>query len=169
MTIDFYAGMVPTADELLALTLGYVVQGSSQAVTSSTTLVDSSIVVPIDGLSEVRLSARYTALAGGMKWAWSATGTVTCTARDIMSAGETTTTTAGTANIDDMRWRQIATLGEEQSTDQYNNASTQLIAERLIVDGVGDLVFRFAQDTSNASATTLNAASFATVERLRQL
>ncbi|TDC63872.1 hypothetical protein E1258_09505 [Micromonospora sp. KC207] len=169
MTIDFFAGQVPTADELLALAPGYVAQGSSQAVTSSTTLVDSAIVVPVNGLSMIDLAVRYTALAGGMRWAWSVTGTVTMLSRSILSAGESTSTTAGTANIADYRLRQIATATEEQTTAQFNNASTQLIREWLIVDGVGDVTFRFAQQASNASATTLNAASFATVERLRQL
>lgn len=169
MTIDFYAGQVPTADELLALTLGYVSQGSSQDVTSSTAIVDSAIIVPIDGLSVVELCARYTSLAGGMRWAWSVTGTVTMTARSILSAGESTSTTAGTANIADYRLRQIATATEEQTTAHFNTASTQLIRERLVVDGTGDVTFRFAQQASNASATTLNAASYATVERLRQL
>lgn len=169
MTIDFYAGMVPTADELLALATGYVVQGTAQDVASSTTVVDSAIIVPIDGLSEVQLSARYTSLAGGMRWAWRSTATVTLISRDIISAGESTSTTAGTANVADMRIRQIATLTEEQVTNHFNNATTQLIRERLVVDGEGEIVFRFAQATSNASATTLNAASFATVRRLRQL
>ncbi|MEU8185999.1 hypothetical protein [Micromonospora carbonacea] len=167
--IDFYAGMVPTADELLALAPGYVVQGSSQAITSSVTLADSAIVVPVAGLSVVDLSARYTSLAGGIRWAWRSTGTVTLAARDIMSAGQAATTTAGTANIDYVRWRQIATIGEEQTSAHYDVASTQLIRERLLVDGVGTIIFQFAQASSNASATTLNAASYATVSQVRQL
>ncbi|MFF0823070.1 hypothetical protein ACFYUR_22135 [Micromonospora haikouensis] len=172
MTIDFYAGMVPTADELLALAPGYVAQSISQAVSSATTgatLVDSAIVVPVAGLSVVDLSARYTSLAGGIQWAWRVTGTVTLAARDIMSAGQAATTTAGTANIDYLRWRQIATVGEAQVSAHFDTASTQLIRERLLCDGVGTIIFQFAQATSNASATTLNAASYATVAQVRQL
>lgn len=161
MAIDFYSGMVPTADELLMLAPLLVTQGSAHSVISSIALVDSALIVPVNGPAEIDLSARYQTGGGGIRWAWEVTGTVSMSARDVMSSGSGTSTTDGTANIADLRWRQIATLDEEQTVANYNNASTHLIRERCLVDGVGELVFKFAQQASNAGATVLHQNSYA--------
>lgn len=165
----FLAGQIPTADSLNALKVFRVEQGSSQAVTSSTTIVDSDIVVPIDGLCEVFLSVRYTMLAGGIRWAWSSTGTVNSLNREIISAGDVATSASGAARITDMRMRQIVTLTEEQIVTQINTSTAFMINERLILEGTGTVTWRFAQQTSNASATTVDEFSYATRTALEAL
>lgn len=166
MSIDLYAGQVPTADELLAMALRYIRLGTAHNVTNSTTLQSTALIVPIDGPTIVDLSARYTSLAGGIRWAWAVnSGSPSLLSRDIMSAGSSTSDTDGTHEIADMRWRQIATLDEAQLCAHFDAAATQLIRERLLLEGTGEIVFRVAQETSNASATTLNANSWASVQK----
>lgn len=160
----FLAGQVPTADELNALVTYKITLGTTASVTSSTTIVDTDIVVPITDLTEVRLDVRYTSLAGGIRWAWSATGTATCLSRTIWSAGDSTTSGTGAAEIEGMRWRTIATLTEEQTTAHINTSTSHMLYERLICEGSGVITFRFAQQTSNASATSVDAQSFATYQ-----
>ncbi|TBL44233.1 MULTISPECIES: hypothetical protein [unclassified Micromonospora] len=169
MTIDFYAGMVPTADDFADLVASYVTQSVAATRISTVTVADSAIICPVDGLTEINLSARWTSLGGGIRWCWRYTGTVALTSRDILSAGQTVSANTGTAAIRDIRLRQIATINEEQLVTHFDNAATQLIQERLIVSGGGEVVFQFAQNTSNANATTLASGSFATVQKLRQL
>ncbi|MEU5549194.1 hypothetical protein ABZ738_05445 [Micromonospora sp. NPDC047793] len=169
VTIDFLAGQVLRPDDLLALAVGYVTQSNPVSRTSTAIVADSSIICPVDGPTEIRLSARWTSLAGGMRWCWRSTGTVSLVSRDILSPGSTVSANSGTAWIRDIRLRQIATIGEEQTVTHFDAATTQLIQERLIVTGVGEVVFQFAQATSNASATTLAGQSYATVQKLRTL
>lgn len=166
--VEFQAGQAPTADELTALVPGYVVQGTEQNVSESTTLEDTNIVVPIDGLSELRLSVRYHHQGGGVKWAWRATGTADMASRDVISAGSTS---GGSVHaIEEMRFRQIVTLDQEHSVQSsISGATSHMINERCICTGEGELIFQFAQDTSNASATQILEASFATVQPLREL
>ena len=142
--------------------------GADHDVTSATgvTLQNTALVCTIVDLSEVRLSARFTSNAGGIRWAWSVTGTVTCTSRDIESPGSSTSATDGSSEILDMRFRQNATITEEQRVAHISTATTYLFTERLVVEGAGTMILRFAQDTSNAAITRLHASSFATVRRL---
>lgn len=167
MAVDFLAGMVPTADELQSLVPTLIAQGTAQDKTSSVSLSDSAISVSIDGLAEVRLDARWVSGGGGIRWAWRATGSVSMLTRTILSVGSATSTTATTHNVADLRHRQIATLGEEQVIAHYTNSGAAAIQEWALVDGVGELVFQFAQESSNASATTLNANSYATRTQIR--
>lgn len=167
MSIDLRAGMAPTADQLLALVPGYVMQGAEQGVASSTALEDTNIVVPIDGLSEVWLSVRWHSQGGGIRWAWSGSGTVNMISRDITSAGEAST--GGVQDISSMRHRQVATIDEEQVTGHNTGATSYLIFERCICDGAGQVTFRFAQAVSDAGATEIHQNSLATVQALRSL
>ncbi|MGC5033087.1 hypothetical protein [Micromonospora sp. DT229] len=168
MPITILSGQRLTPARLNAPMTAYYPLDATPSLTSQATLQDTVLVVPIVSISEVELSVRYTANGGGIRWAWRSTGTVTGLSRDIGSAGSAASTTDASHNIGEMRWRQIATLDEEQVSAQYSTTTTQLIRERLIVDGAGTLVFRFAQASSNASATSLHAASFATVRRMRR-
>lgn len=158
-----YVGELPS----ILLAPGYVTQGFNQDVTSSIVLQDSTLTVPVNGLSQIDLSARYTSLAGGIRWAWSTSGSITTLDRAILSAGQSTSTTATTANIADMRLRTIVTITEEQTSAHFTTSATQLIKEWLIVEGTGSVTFRFAQQTSSASATTLMAQTNAIITRLR--
>lgn len=143
--------------------------GSDHDVTSATgvTLQNTAIVVPVDGLSVVRGSFRFTSNNGGIRYAWSASGTVAALSRDMISPGSSTTATDGSNEIADMRFRQNATLTEEQRIAHMASAATTfLIRELLIVNGTGNLTFRFAQDTSNVAITRLHSQSFATIRRI---
>lgn len=166
MALDYYAGQRLTADDLQALAGERIPQTSQQDVASSTTLVDTAMVVPVDGLTEIQLYARYTSLAGGIRWAWTvSSGTVTCLSRSIISAGQTPSAT-NAAEISEMRLRQIAVIDEEQTTAHYTTNTSQVILETLLCEGIGEIMFQFAQQASNASATSLNAASYAVWKRL---
>ena len=167
MAVEFFAGMVPTADELQTLVGIRVVQGTAQDVTSSTTLVDSSISIPIDGLCTVELKARYTSgsSGGGIKWAWGSTGTVSSLARTAITpgsgAGAALTVNDSNQNFRGVRMRQIAGLTEEHVIANYSGSTTQYFGEDLVLEGTGLLVLRFAQQASNAASTTLHANSYA--------
>jgi hypothetical protein len=169
--MTFLSGQILTATDLNTAidfhNLSRYDLGADHDVTSATgvTLQNTAVVLTIAGLSEVRLSARFTSNAGGIRWAWSVSGTVTCTSRDIESPGSSTSATDGSSEIADMRMRQNATITEEQRLAHITTATTYLFTERLIVEGAGTMTLRFAQDTSNAAITRLHAQTFATVRR----
>lgn len=157
------AGQIIRAADFDGITPTAYVQGNGQTVTSSTTLVDSAIVVPIDGPTIVQLHMRFQTAGGGIRWAWRETGTVTTELRSILAAGRTTT--GSNTDIASMALRAVATANEVQPTAQYQNSTTHLIRETLFLGGAGSIVFQFAQETSNAGGTTLIAAARATAER----
>src|SRR5690606_38287391 len=109
--------------------VGYVRQGADQSVTS-TSVVDSSIVVPVDGLITVRLSARWSSGGGGIRWTWSGAGDVSLLAREIVSAGRDAT--GNIHELTTMRHRQQLTLAEEQEVNHISPATSYLIQELLI-------------------------------------
>jgi hypothetical protein len=175
MAVEFLAGMVPTADELQALVGIYVVQGAAQSVTSSTTLVDSMISIPISGLCSVELRARYTSgsSGGGIRWAWGSTGTVASLARTAITPGSgagsggALTVYDSNQNFRGVRMRQIAGLTEVHEINNYSGSTTQYFGEDLVLEGSGLLVLRFAQQASNAAATTLHQNSYAIARPIR--
>jgi hypothetical protein len=140
-------------------------QGADQSVISSIALVDSAIVVPINGLSKIDLELRYQTgtAGGGIRWQWAATGTVSLVARSIGAAGNPTA--GSTTATQDMIWRNFLSLNVTQVA-QFNNSSTNRGAETLIVDGVGNLTLRFAQNVSTAVNTTIFADSYALLTRI---
>lgn len=151
---SFSAGQVLTADDLMAITWQRVYQGTSQDVTSSTTLVDTALVVPVDGPTIVRASLRYASGGGGISWAWSASGTAGGR-RFLWTYGPNgTNAEEGTA-----QFRNFSS-GSTHQTPHFSGASTLAILEELELDGTGELTFQFAQETSNSSATTLNGDSY---------
>lgn len=164
MPLQYFAGQKLTADALQRATTYRVVQNDSQSVASSTTLVDSNIVINVDDLMEIRLSARYEMDGGGIRWAWDDSGTISLEARDIVSAGDNTT--AGPSLIDHMRHRTILTIGEVQTVADFSSATSFLIEERLVVSGSGTITFQFAQQASNAGETVLFPQSYASVTYL---
>lgn len=170
--MTFLSGQILTATDLnTAIDFHNLIRydlGADHDVTSATgiTLQNTALVCTIVALSEVRLSARFTSNAGGIRWAWSVTGTVTCTVRDMHSPGSSTTATDGSNEILDIRLRQNATITEEQRVAHISTATTYAFTERLVVEGAGTIILRFAQDTSNAAITRLHSQTFATVRRL---
>ena len=165
MPLEYFAGQRLTADALQRAVTYRVVQNDSQSVASSTTLVDSNIVINVDDLMEIRLSARYESGGGGIRWRWGTSGSISVSeARDIVSAGDNTT--AGPSLLDHMRHRSVLTLGETQLVAHIANATSFLIEERVVVQGSGSLTFEFAQETSNAGETVLFPQSYASVTYL---
>ncbi|RNL85829.1 hypothetical protein [Halostreptopolyspora alba] len=75
----------------------------------------------------------------------------------------------GVRDIQEMRFRQVITLGQEHTVVGVFGATSHTVTERCVVTGTGELVFQFAQETSTAAATELRDASFATVQPLREL
>jgi hypothetical protein len=167
LPIQFGAGQRLTADALQALAPKVITQGTQQDVISSVTLIDTAIVVPVADRTEIRLDLRHSAGGGGIRWAWRSAGTITTLLRSILSPGAPTT--GSNFDIGEMRFRSIATPGEVQTVPQYQSGSTNVIWETLLVEGSGDLIFQFAQETSNAGATSINANAHAVYSRLAVL
>lgn len=140
-------------------------QGADQSVISSIVLVDSAIVVPVNGLTKIDLELRYQTgtAGGGIRWQWAATGTVALVARSIGAAGNPTA--GSTTATQDMIWRNFLSLNVTQVA-QFNNSATNRGAETLIVDGVGTITLRFAQNVATAVNTTIFADSYALLTRI---
>jgi hypothetical protein len=164
MPIQFQAGQPVTADDLQDLASTRVLQGAEQTETNSITLIDTSIVVPISDLTHVFVDVRYTSTGGGIRWTWRNSGSITTYNRSISSAGDPTTGT--NHSIANMRLRQIATLNELQQVPHFQNASTHAIWENLVVEGEGDIILQFSQQTANAGSTAIHANSYALYTRL---
>jgi hypothetical protein len=162
MALEYLAGQILTADELQRTVTKRVTQGSSQDVASSTTIVDTSIVIPVDDLIKVNLEVRYQSRAGGIRWAWAeSSGSVTLLSRAIGPApGDGAT--GNNSELTLMFLRTQITLTEEQLVAHHNTNTSSRISEELIIEGSGEITLQFAQDTSNASATTFNGQSYAT-------
>lgn len=161
------AGQIARASDFRKMPgVGYVRQGADQSVTS-TSVVDSSIVVPVDGLITVRLSARWSSGGGGIRWTWSGAGDVSLLAREIVSAGRDAT--GNIHELTTMRHRQQLTLAEEQEVNHISPATSYLIQELLILDGSGSVTFQFGQQVAHANPTVLHLPSFALVQPIREL
>lgn len=152
--VSWSAGQVVTADDLTAITWQLVHQGTDQDVTSSTTLVDTALVVPVDGPTVVRANLRYGSGGGGIRWAWSASGSAGGR-RFLWTYGPNGTN----AEEGTFQARNFAS-GTTHQTPHFSGASTLAILEELDLDGEGEVTFQFAQDTSDASATTLDGDSW---------
>jgi hypothetical protein len=164
MPLQYLAGQRLTADALQRAVPDRIVLGADKTVTSSTTLSDTDIAITVDDVMVVDLSFRWQSLAGGIRWAWSTTGSVTINSRVVGSAGQAT---AGTPeDLTTMRWRAGTTATTSMLIAHFSTGNAQRGQEQLVVEGSGILTFRIAQETSNASATTLFAESYAVVSRL---
>jgi hypothetical protein len=165
MALQFLAGQRLTADALQRAVPDRVVQGSNQSVTSSVALADSEIVITVDDLVRIDLEIRWRAEGGGIRWDWAGTGSVSLISRYVGAPGNATSGSPN--NIADMFWRDMTNLGDDVALAQFTTSVGLRGAETLVVDGSGTLTFRFAQETSNANATSIAAnVSYATVTRL---
>lgn len=164
MALQYLAGQRLTADALQRAVPDRVEQAVDQDVTSSITHVDSSIVIVVDGLLKIDLEIRYTSGGGGIRWNWSESAGVTFAARAAGSSGSATT--GSQTNVADMYWRAFSAFNTVVSSNHINTFTTNRGSETLVVDGSGTLTLRWAQETSNAAATTLFANSYALVTRL---
>lgn len=158
MALEYLAGQILTADELQKSVPHYLELGTDHDISSSTTLEETDLAVTVDDLMKISLDIRYTTSGGGIRWAWSDTGSVTLHSRAIHSPGEDAT--GDSIDISDMRLRSVITFGEEQTITDFTGFTSQRLTEELIVSGEGTVTFAFAQDTSDASATTLDDQSY---------
>lgn len=102
---------------------------------------------------------------GGIRWDWNPSGSITLLSRFSGSGGDATTGTP--SNLTTMSWRNLTTLGTDVTIAQFSTSGVQRGSETLIVNGSGTVTFRFAQETSNAAATDLDAGvSYALITRL---
>lgn len=164
MALQYLAGQRLTADALQRAVPDRVVQAVDQDVTSSTAHVASSIVIEVDGLLKIDLEIRYTSGGGGIRWNWSESAGVTFVHRAAASSGSATS--GSQTNVADMYWRSFSAFNTVTNSNHLNTFTTNRGAETLVVDGSGTLTLTWAQDVSNAAATTLFANSYALVSRL---
>lgn len=165
MALTYLAGQRLTADALQRAVPDRVVQAADQAVTSSTTLVDTDIVITVDGLLKIDLEITWATVAagGGFKWGWLDAGSVSFVSRLILSPG---TATSGTiSNIADMQYRSAGSFAAV-SIAQFAAVTNGRVQETLVADGSGTLTLQFAQNVSDADATTFLADSYALITRL---
>lgn len=142
-----------------------VVQSAGQSVASSVALVNTGIVINVDGLLKVDLEFRWMSGGGGIRWDWNTTGTVTLHSRFVGAAGNPTGGNPGA--LTEMRWANTNTLAADVTVPHFSTSGVQRGSERLVVSGSGTMTLRFAQETSNVAATNFDAGvSHAVVTRL---
>jgi hypothetical protein len=164
MTLQYLAGQRLTADALPRAVPDRVVQGSDQTVASSTTLVDTDIVITVDGLLRIDLVVRWRAEGGGIRWAWDQGVGITNISRHSQSAGSGA---AGSASdLTTTRLRGATVLTTVLQIAQFNTGVDHSMQEQVTVDGSGTLTFQFAQATSDVADTTIFAESYALITRL---
>jgi len=165
MALPFFAGQILTPDDLMDIQWHRVSQGATQQVVSSTTLVDTAIVVPVEGLTAIKLFLHYTSLAGGIMWDWNVSaGTVTdADGRWVWGHGQVTTGDVLTSTTMQMHRSSYST---DRWVQHFTTQSPNAMREELTVSGSGELTLRIAQQTSNAAATTLAASTYARYLRL---
>ncbi|MBD0838776.1 hypothetical protein [Streptomyces sp. TRM68416] len=165
MALPFYAGQILYPDDLMNIQWHRVSQGAAQPVVSSTTLIDSAIVIPVEGLTSIKLFLHYTSLGGGIKWDWNVSaGSVSdADGRWVWGHGQATTGDVLTSTALQMHRSSMTT---DRNVQHFTSQSPNAMREELTVTGSGELTLRFAQDTSNANATTLAATTYARYLRL---
>lgn len=165
MPLQYFAGQRLTADQLQLAVPERISQSSSQNVTSSITPVDSNLTVTISDLTHINMDARYETTGGGFRWVWKATGSIVTTSRTVMTSGRTIT--SGTIfDIPEMQYFNFDSLTSAATVEDWTTSNSQRLSEELLVDGSGTLTFQFAQETSNAGATTLRGESHMIVTRM---
>lgn len=159
---DWRAGQKLKASLLDAMNVFQVLQGTDSSVTSSTTLTDSNLVIPLasGALYEYRLLLVYSCGAGDFHFEWDVpSGTEM--QRHGLGIGNTSTGSQTNADI-------LFSAQGTQSTD-FNvggnsgdaTANCSFVELGVFTTGstAGDATLQFTQDTSNATASTLRAAS----------
>ncbi len=163
MAISFTAGQDVEPADLNALVTYYVNKGADETVTSSTSLQDDNHFagIPIPA-NTTWLAEIWLELAGGevgdFQCAWAVTGTATIVARHClgMPTGETNSSD-GNVGI------QVRDPGSAVSNMVDASSTTRTsTAEMLKLSGGasgGTLTFRWSQDTSSGTGTTIKANS----------
>jgi hypothetical protein len=165
MALPFYAGQILYPDDLMNIQWHRVSQGAAQQVVSSTTLTDTAIIVPVEGLTVIELFMHYTSLGGGITWDWdvSAGSVSDADGRWVWGHGQATTGDVLTSTAMQMHRSGLTT---DRSVQHFTSQSPNAMREDLSVTGSGEITLRFAQQSSNANATTLAATTYARYLRL---
>lgn len=156
------AGQVLTADMLRSMQIQSVEQGSQQDVTSSTTLVNSNLIIPTVAGAEYRywlLISYVASTAGDLSCAWSvpANGAVE---RFGAGLGDIATVPTNINAMTHVQFRRPATGtviivgggGAGQGVSYHESGKVEA------GDG-GNVIWQFAQGTSNATATSVTPTS----------
>lgn len=159
---DFRAGMKLKASHLRAMQTIRVVQGSDQTRTSSTSNLDTNLVIPAEAnaVYEYRLLLAYSCGAGDYTGLWSVpSGTTMQRHGDGMAATATGTQTAYT---DAFSAQGSATTAFNIGGNTSSIAQTCSFVEQGYIETAstaGNVTYQFSQRLSSADATIIRAAS----------
>jgi hypothetical protein len=162
------AGQTITAQMLIDMQWHTVEQALDQDVTSSTTLVDSGIVIPgvANATYRYKLRVRFQSSAvADIKFAWSVPSLATM---GRFLAGPGTSATGGNANFTTTSWRWLTATTESAIGGGGASVSGLYIEDGEIVmsSTAGNVTLRFAQNTSEATTTRIVAGSYADYLRI---
>jgi len=138
---------------------------TDQTVTSSTTLVNSAIVLPVKASRVYAgyLAAVYGAVqAADIKFAWAVPGSTTIQRKNVLYAEATSSTNAATGELIVMRQR-AATTEQIVSGKIDTNFDDYFEFLKINADTDGNCVLQFAQNTSNATGSILRAQTYAII------
>lgn len=156
---DWRAGQIITADLLLAMNVYEVEQGADQSVTSSTTLQDTNLVIPVESnaVYEYRLLLSYTAAtAGDAQIAWTVPTSATMSRRGH-GLGQSVATSQTDA---DRSFSAVGAAGTAFGFGATGSTASFLEIGRIETSSnAGNATMQFAQRVSNATPSTLLAAS----------
>lgn len=141
----------------------FVSSGNSISVTSSTTFVDTTLDTPPLVAGASYLIIGYLSIAngasGGLKLAptTAGTGVATATLLSLDTWAWNTTTLAAQGNVTALSSNLVALTGA---------VTVVQLTGLLTVNAAGTFGLQFAQNASNATATTLNAGSWLYLSRI---
>lgn len=164
MALQFYAGQVLTADDLMGIQPEIYEQGTDQSVTSSTAVVDSSIVVPVLAGARYRFLMHLSygsSSAGGLRVDWD--GPSGTEMGRYIQAVASTSYTADSARMV-TRTRAIGT--DQTVGGGLTFAYYQEVGDVRVGGTSGNMRLRFAQAVSDATETILRADSHVIVQRI---
>lgn len=167
MAIQYRAGQILTADDLMMMQPTLYEQGEDQQVASSTSMVSSQIVIPLEASARyiLRLRATYGSASnagsgtGGARFAWLAPPGADF-GRRILGVASGSDATDGQLT---MRTRATGTQQTVGGGITFADYQEDIYATTV---SAGDAVFQFAQQSSNSSPTILRATSRCEVVRI---
>lgn len=166
MSLTFSEGERLLGTKLNKLVPRRAVQGFDQSASTETTLEDTNIVVPVDGVTRIWLQVRYESQGTGIKWAWrESAGAVTGLMRTVLTAGASVAS-GSVFDIPEMQTFAIPSFAGAFSVAHWTVSLLNRVSEELVVSGEGELTFQFAKETSAPQATTIWGQSYARYQNL---
>lgn len=140
---------------------------ADESVTSSTTLQNDNHLTytfPSAGLYEINLNLSYTGdPAGDILCDWATTGTVTIYSRRYTTGCAQAMTSAYDTTL---KYRSYANLADDVTYGAYNNTCVAKENFLINVTASSTITFRWAQDTSSTTATTVQEGSYLTAKKV---